>query len=99
MRRIREGDIFNFYWSVEEKNKRFMPHHCFDGQLEAQECRDGLIRLFDTYWHDRHNGKTPQEWRKLGKLEFIINLNDTEEIPASEVPYYRRKDVFNLGRT
>lgn len=99
---IRKGDIFRFRYSDEERAKRFMPDHCFDGQLVAFQRDDGSIYLKDTYWSgftSRSDGTcfSPEEAGRLGELTFVCNVYDVQEIRKDQTVYYAESDVFDLS--
>lgn len=98
---IREGDVFRFIYNEHELAKRFMPYHCFDGQLVAVLV-DGDMLLTDTYWsHQLRGGDgrtfTPDDAQKQGAISFVCNLNDVEFTSKSAFDYYDDVDVFDLS--
>jgi hypothetical protein len=101
---IREGDVFRFRYS--DTTKRFMPYHCFDGQLIAFKQPDGSLLLRDTYWlhacpdfKERSDTRTftEAEAREQGELAFVCNLGQTDRIEKYALPYYDEADVFDLS--
>lgn len=96
---IKAGDVFNFRYT--DGKERFMPNHCFDGQLIAVETPRGLL-LADTYWtfgkvhSDSGRVFNEQEAREQGELTFVCNLSEVEDIKDG-THYYADKDVFDLS--
>lgn len=96
---IKVNDIFRFRWNYDKE--RFMPYHCFDGQLVAIEHYNDIV-LGDTYWgfgkidQYSHRFKLDEVLTK-GELTFICNLDDVEDIIQHNIFYYEEKDIFNLS--
>lgn len=99
---IREGDVFRFSYSGEQRAKLFEPYHCFDGQLVAV-IEGGSIRLMDSYWlHEfkpRHDSRwfTEDDAMAKGELTFVCNLGDVQKVDKWQTQYYDDADVFDLS--
>ncbi len=93
------GDVFHFRYSELERSKRFMPEHCFDGQL-VYDGKSG--ELFDTYWgfmslSDSGHHFTPEEAAAKGTLTFICNLDEVQPIQECLYEQYDEADRFDLS--
>ena len=106
MNDIKERDVYRFHYTPTEQSKRFMPDHCFDGQLVAflwDSDRTDSIRLQDSYWLYQFkpggSGKifTPEQAAQQGTLQFVCNLDDVDIVNKYDTQYYADGDVFNLS--
>ena len=96
---VKPGDIFRFYYSEKERQKRFEPTHCFDGQLVAYD-NGGSIWLCDSYWLHQFKpsgdrAHPVEKWQEWGELTFVCNLNEVEK--CSDVRYFKESDVFDIS--
>ena len=97
LKNIKEGDVFDFCYNQETREKLFDPYWCFDGQLITKKDRDGKLYLADTYWSSDNKTFELKEINKQGTLKFICNLNEIKEIEEWERDYYADDDIFDLS--
>lgn len=96
--KIKENDYFTFRYDTDSYTGVGDPYWCFDGRLVAKKNKDGSIFLEDTYWGSGNNRTfTVEEVSKLGKIEFVCNLDEVDFIDKHYTHYYDDCDVFNLG--
>ena len=100
---MKKNDVYRFQYNQGEIGKMggsWFADHCFDGQFVVKE-EDGKLYFVDTYWSFGNNGDSKRievsDAKKKGKLMFVCNLNDVEEIDESRMVYFADKDLFNLS--
>ncbi len=105
--KVKENDVFDFRYKPEVEDKineswGGSSRHCFDGQLIAKKDYKNHWSFVDTYWSFGNGGDDShsfslKEIREQGKITFVCNLADIEEIQEYEQKYYDDKDIFNLS--
>lgn len=97
---IKINDVYKFWYNAQWRKKILGSNWCFDGQLIVKENDKGKLFLVDTYWGDSCENKsfTLEQALEHGKLTFVCNLNDIEEIRTSEMNYYDDEDLFDPSR-
>lgn len=99
--KIKENDVFKFYYNNKYRKKISYPKHCFDGQLVAKENREGELVLVDTYYgfgFNQHNTIFAlKEAKKKGELTFKCNLDEVEATSKGQLNYFDDKDIFDLS--
>ena len=96
-KQINEGDVFNFSYKPEIREKMSYPDHCFDGQLVARKNSDGEIVLIDTYWGSSDRHFTIGEAEEKGILTFRFNIGEVENTNEDVERYYKKEDWFNFS--
>jgi len=96
---MKEKDVYRFEYNdeiIERAGGRHLAYWAFDGILIAKKKDDGLI-LVDTFSLTDSTIMTVDEAEKKGKLTFLFNLNDVEEVRYYDHQYYDDNDVYILN--